>query len=81
MLVFAGIMVLLGVIVVAAVITGLAVGAIRRDPRRGSGTLGRSVLEVQSLFEPEKRHAAESMRAEREDESEAGDDPLKSAPE
>ncbi len=80
MQIFVGITVLLAAVVVAGVITALAVGAMRGS-RRGSGSLGNAMLEVHALLEPEKRHVVESMREEREDETESGDDPLQSAPE
>ena len=48
-----------------------------RDRRHGSsGSLSAAMLNVQSLLEPEKRHAVESIRSEREDgDEDPGADP------
>jgi hypothetical protein len=58
-------------------VTALAVRAITRDRSHGtSGSLSSAMLNVQSLLEPEKRHAVESIQAEREDGNEdPGGDP------
>ncbi|MGZ5494467.1 MAG: hypothetical protein ACXW3E_14485 [Thermoanaerobaculia bacterium] len=63
-----GIAALLAIFAAIVAVTALAVGAISRDRRHGtSGSLSSAMLNVQSLLEPEKRHAAESIQAERED--------------
>ena len=57
----------LGIIFVAAFLIHM----VARDRSHGaSGNLGRAMLEVQSLLEPEKHHAVEEMHAAEEDRDE-----------
>jgi hypothetical protein len=76
----------LGCFAVAAIgVTILLIGAaliagIARERKHGtSGSLSSAALEIQSLLEPDKKRAAETMRAETEDEREE-DDRLQSPP-
>jgi hypothetical protein len=69
---------LLAILAAIVALTSLAIRAIVRDRSHGtSGSLSSAMLNVQSLLEPEKRHAAESIQAEREagDEDPGGDPP------
>ena len=72
-----GIAVLLAILAAIVVVTALAIRAIVRDRSRGtSGSLSSAMLNVQSLLEPERRHAVESIQAEREDgDEDPGGDP------
>jgi hypothetical protein len=62
---------------VAGVILGAAIAIVivKRDAkRRGtSGSLGAAMLEMQSLIEPERRHATKVVRAETIEDDAAGD--------
>lgn len=78
--IFLGFAVLAATLAGAAILTALAIAAIRRDrgKRGGSGSLSAAMLEVQSLLEPSKRHQAHSVRAEDpENEAESGDPPTR----
>jgi hypothetical protein len=72
-----GIAALLAIFAAIVALTALGIRAIIRDRSRGtSGSLSSAMLNVQSLLEPEKRHAAESVQAEREDgDEDPGGDP------
>lgn len=72
-----GVILLMAIAAAAVVVTVLAVAAIRRDRARrpGSGSLGAAMLEVQSLFEPSKRHTARSVRADQPQEEPGSGDP------
>jgi hypothetical protein len=73
-----GFLALLAITAGCLCLTALAIVAMRRDraSRRGSGLLSAAMLEVQSLFEPSKRHAVHSVRGdEPERQSEAADPP------
>lgn len=72
-----GILAILGIVLAVGFIVAVAVVALMRDKHRGtSGTLSTAALEIQSILEPDKKKAAETMQAmqEREEEDQAGDD-------
>ncbi len=73
----------LAIIAIAALILALGVGAIALIKRSGrthgtSGSLSSAALEIQSLLEPEKKRAVETMHYDQESEDE--DDRLQSPP-
>jgi hypothetical protein len=74
-----GILVAIGVIFAAGVLTVIAILGIRRSRRRhgSSGALGAGMLETQSLLEPSKRHVLSATRMESEstDEDSSGEPP------
>jgi hypothetical protein len=74
-----GVVLLLAALILIGFMVAVAIGSMRSSRRGTSGSLSGAMLEVQSLLEPGKRHAAESVRAE-ESESDDADDPLESPP-
>ena len=74
-----GILIAIGVIFAAGVLTVIAVLWIRRSRRKhgSSGALGAGILETQSLLEPSKRHvlSATRMKSESTDEDSSGEPP------
>ena len=72
-----GILAILGIVLAVAFITAVAIAALVRDKKRGtSGTVSSAALEIQSLLEPDRKKAVETMQAmeEREAEDQAGED-------
>lgn len=75
----AGIAVLL--LIVAAVVLAIllvAAGLLshKKESRHGtSGALSSAMMEVESMFDPSKRHTIESTRQESEEADESGDPP------
>ena len=73
-----GFVALLGIALLCAGVAAVLIAAMRRGPRRGSSTLGAAMQELESLFVESKRHVVHEMRAEdAEEETEAGDPPVK----
>ena len=74
-----GILIAIGVIFAAGVLTVVAILGIRRSRRKhgSSGALGAGMLETQSLLEPSKRHVlgATRMKSESADEDPSGEPP------
>ncbi len=63
-----GLLATFAIVVVVMALTALAIRAIMRNRRRHgtSGALTSAALNVQSLLEPEKRHAVETMEVDEE---------------
>ena len=73
---FLGVLALIAIIVVTVVIATLLIVMVKRDTKHGtSGSLSSAMLHVHSLLQPEKERMVESIRGEREDESDASGDP------
>jgi hypothetical protein len=72
---------LLGCLGVVAIVIGIlaiavvATMAVKKSPSGGSGSLSAAMLTAQSILDPDKKHAAEAIQVQREDEDHAGDDP------
>jgi type II secretory pathway pseudopilin PulG len=75
-----GIALLLIIIAAAIAVTAAGIAMIRRDAqkRRGSGSIGHAMQELEALFVESKHHVLKSERAEEaEEESPSGDPPEK----
>ncbi len=73
-----GFLAIAAIVVVIIAVAVIAIRSMSRDRRHGtSGSLSSAMLNVQSLLEPEKRHAVESLQAddEKSDEDFSGDPP------
>jgi hypothetical protein len=74
-----GILLAIGVIFAAGLLTVIAILGVRRSRRKhgSSGALGAGMLETQSLLEPSKRHAlsATRMKSESTGEDSSGEPP------
>jgi hypothetical protein len=74
-----GILIAIGIIFAAGLLTVVAILGIRRSRRKhgSSGALGAGMLETQSLLEPSKRHVLSATRMESEsiEEDSSGEPP------
>ena len=71
---------ILAIGIVVLLLGGAAIAGIARSKKQGtSGSLSSAALEIQSLFEPEKKRAAETIQVEKEEEDDK-DDRLQSPP-
>ena len=76
---FGALLLVAGLIVIALLCVGAIANIKRtRDAHGTSGSLSSAALEIQSLLEPDKKRAVETMRFEQESEDE--DDRLQSPP-
>lgn len=72
-----GLFALLAIVIAAALLLAGAIVLLRRGRGGSSGALGAAMLEIQSMYEPSRRHAAEVLRAEHAESDESGDPPNK----
>ncbi|HEX7149858.1 MAG TPA: hypothetical protein VF618_00100 [Thermoanaerobaculia bacterium] len=76
MTILLGVLTLLAIVAAVIGLLALSVTLMRKDRDHGtSGALGSAMLEVESVFTPQKRHVIESVRAEASEEDDAGGPP------
>jgi len=77
---FVGVLVITLIVLSAAILTVAAIRLILRDRDKAgsSGALSSAMLEIDSIFEPSKRHTIESVKdsESKTDEDHSGDDDL-----